>query len=407
MSTTDFAIQITELWKRYGLPLPGIYYKGRDWISRLRSMKHLQARSDLWALRNISFEVKRGETVGIIGANGAGKSTLLKILAGVTPPTRGQVIIQGRVFPMIELNAGLHMELTGEENVRLLGAIMGLPRDAIESKMPFIKDFCELGEWFDRPVRMYSSGMLARLGFSVAMHVDAEILLVDEGLAVGDIAFQNRCLERMKAQREEGRTIVFVSHAQEMIQYLCQRVVFLDSGAIVAQGDPEGVITQYENIQYQRDASYHARQKGQPPGFSAAQFSLKQVKLRSGSHQDGLINARDGFAAIFECESTIPSNKLLFSFDLLNHRREPCLWDVVSGDSLESARVGQFSVIVQVPPLPLSGGSYLVDFAIRLRDSYVTLVKYKGILQFVIEAQNRERGMLAVPLKWSIADYPF
>jgi hypothetical protein len=160
---------------------------------------------------------------------------------------------------------------------------------------------------------------------------------------------------------------VFVSHAQEMIQYLCQRVVFLDSGAIVAQGDPEGVITQYENIQYQRDASYHARQKGQPPGFSTAQFSLKQVKLRSGSHQDGLINARDGFAAIFECESTIPSNKLLFSFDLLNHRREPCLWDVVSGDSLESARVVQFSVIVQVPPLPLSGGSYLIDFAIRLR----------------------------------------
>jgi ABC-type polysaccharide/polyol phosphate transport system ATPase subunit len=406
MSDSDLAIQITKLWKRYGLPLPAIYYQSRDLVSRLRGTTELPVCSDLWALRNISVEVKRGETIGIIGANGAGKSTLLKILAGVTPPTRGQVVIQGRVFPMIELNAGLHMDLTGEENVRLLGAIMGLPRQAIESKMPLIKDFCELGEWFARPVRMYSSGMLARLGFSVAMHVDAEILLVDEGLAVGDIAFQNRCLERMKTRRDDGITIVFVSHAQEMIQYLCQRVVLLDGGAISAQGNPESVITQYENIQYQRDANYHERQKGQLPGFSAAQFTLKQVKLRTSSHQDGLINAREGFAAIFDCESTIPSNKLLFSFDLLNHRREPCLWDVVSGDSFKDSRVGQFSVIVHVPPLPLSGGSYLIDFAVRVRDSYVTLVKYKGILQFVIEAQHRERGMLAVPLTWSLAEDP-
>jgi ABC-type polysaccharide/polyol phosphate transport system ATPase subunit len=407
MSDSNPAIQITELWKRYGLPLPGIYYKGRDVVSRLRSKEQLTVHSGVWALRNMSFEVKRGETIGVIGANGAGKSTLLKILAGVTPPTHGRVVIQGRVFPMIELNAGLHMDLTGEENVRLLGAIMGLPRHAMEANMPLIRDFCELGEWFSRPVRMYSSGMLARLGFSVAMHVDAEILLVDEGLAVGDIAFQNRCLERMKTQRDEGRTIVFVSHAQEMIQYLCQRVVLLDGGTIIAQGDPEAVITQYENIQYQRDANYHARQKDHGTGFSNAQFSLKQVTLRNSSQQDGLINARDGFAAIFECESTIPSNNLLFSFDLLNHKREPCLWDVVCGDSLEASRVGQFSVIVQVPPLPLSGGSYLIDFAVRLRDSYVTLFKYKGVQQFVVEAQQRERGMLAVPIKWSITENPF
>ncbi|MBZ0306406.1 MAG: ATP-binding cassette domain-containing protein, partial [Anaerolineae bacterium] len=165
-------IRVEGLYKQYGLPLPSPF-------SRLRGLTEPK-----WSLRDIQFEVRGGETLGIIGYNGAGKSTLLKVLAGVTPPTRGQVEVRGRVFPMIELNAGMNMELTGRENVLLLGILMGMSRAEIRAKLPEIEDFCELGKWFDEAVWKYSSGMLARLGFSVALNVDADILLVDEVLAV-------------------------------------------------------------------------------------------------------------------------------------------------------------------------------------------------------------------------------
>ncbi len=401
----DVIIKVEGLWKRYGLPLvPAV----RGLVTRLRNSKSstLNERGP-WALRDISFEVKRGETLGIIGRNGAGKSTLLKILAGVTPPTRGQIEVRGRVFPMIELNAGIHPELTGRENVRLLGAIMGLSRLEIEEKMPEIEEFTELEEWFNQPVRKYSSGMLARLGFGVAMNVEADILLVDEVLAVGDVGFQNRCLGRMKEYREAGKTILFVSHALEMVQYLCQQVMLLDKGEAIVEGKPEGVITQYENIQYHEDANYRARQHSLKEKFvfSTEDFLLFKVRVLNVYEQENRqIRAKDGFLVIFECESGIPIERLLFTFDLLNQKREPCLWDVIEGQSLGVSNVGRFNLIIAVPPLPLSGGSYVIDFAVRVRDSFVTLAKFKGIAQLVIEAQQRERGMLSVPLRWSVTE---
>jgi len=189
----EVIIKVEHLWKQYGLPMPRIVKRLRQ---DLKSKSLSSPVLDHWALKDVSFEVKKGETLGIIGPNGAGKSTLLKVLAGVTPATRGKVKFKGKIFPMIELNAGIHPELTGQENVRLLGAIMGLSRLDIEEKLPAIKEFTELGEWFNTPVRKYSSGMMARLGFGVAMNVDADLLLVDEVLAVGDLRFQRKCYKR-------------------------------------------------------------------------------------------------------------------------------------------------------------------------------------------------------------------
>ena len=184
-------IRIEGLWKRYGLPLPEIVRRGWNLLTNKN-----ESSADLgdgpWALKDINLEIQKGETIGIVGRNGAGKSTLLKVLAGVTTPTRGRVEIRGRLFPMIELNAGLNMELTGRENVSLLGAVMGLSRRGIESKLPDIEEFTELGDWFDRPVRMYSSGMLARLGFGVAVNIESEVILIDETFAVGDLKFQKQ-----------------------------------------------------------------------------------------------------------------------------------------------------------------------------------------------------------------------
>ena len=243
----DVTIRIDGLWKRYGLPVPAVMRKGINWFHAIRNPQSAIRNTDdgPWALRDINLQVKRGETLGIIGRNGAGKSTLLKVLAGVIPPTRGRVEVRGRVFPMIELNAGLHMELTARENVRLLGAIMGLSREDIEDRIPEIEEFCELGEWFNRPVRKYSSGMVARLGFGVAVNVNADILLVDEVLAVGDLAFQRKCYVHFEKLRKAGTTTLFVSHNMRQVERMCDRVMFLAEGKTLKEGDPDEVCLLY------------------------------------------------------------------------------------------------------------------------------------------------------------------
>ncbi len=255
MMVKDSVIKVENLWKRYGLPLPGFIREGQRWCLQFLSTDSRQSTAGLngledgsFALKDVSFEVERGEILGVIGRNGAGKSTLLKVLAGVTPPTRGRVELRGPVFPMIELNAGLHPELTGRENVRLLGAIMGISREEIEEKVPIIAEFTELREWFERPVRTYSSGMLARLGFAVAMHVEADVLLVDEVFAVGDLGFQKKCYDKMSKLQNLGKTFIVVSHSPYQLERMCSRILLLEDGRRVALLDPREVITAYFEI---------------------------------------------------------------------------------------------------------------------------------------------------------------
>ena len=196
-----------------------------------------------YALRDVSFSVRRGETVGIVGRNGSGKSTVLKLIAGVTAPSSGQVLVRGRVSPLIELGAGFHPDLTGRENIYLNASILGLSNRQIRERFEEIVAFAELGEFIDMPVKRYSSGMYVRLGFAVAVHSDPDILLVDEVLAVGDLAFQEKCLRRMREFQERGVTIVLVSHALELVNLFCQRALWLEGGRLLAEGQP-GEVTQ-------------------------------------------------------------------------------------------------------------------------------------------------------------------
>lgn len=197
------------------------------------------------ALKNINLEIKKGETVGVIGRNGAGKSTLLKLIAGVSQPTSGKIFVNGRVVPLIELGAGFHPELTGRENIFLNGVILGLSEKEIRSKIDQIIEFSEIKKFIDTPVKYYSSGMYMRLAFSVSVFVDPDILLVDEILAVGDNQFQTKCLKRMEEFKKNGVTIIFVSHSLETIKKFCQRVVYLRKGEIIADNQPEKVIDYY------------------------------------------------------------------------------------------------------------------------------------------------------------------
>ena len=198
--------------------------------------KLLGPSAEFWALKNISFEAKEGETLGVIGPNGAGKTTILKLIANVTEPTNGEIEVKGRLVPLIELNAGFHSELSGRENIYLNASILGLSRREIKQKFDKIVSFAGLEIFIDQPVKKYSSGMFARLGFSVAAHCDPEVLLIDEVLAVGDSDYQKMCLEKIKEFQKKGITIIFVSHNMQLMRELCSRVILLKKGEMAYFG---------------------------------------------------------------------------------------------------------------------------------------------------------------------------
>src|SRR3990172_644194 len=199
----------------------------------------------IWALKDVSFEVQEGEVIGIIGRNGAGKSTLLKILSRITEPTSGRIVMHGRVASLLEVGTGFHPELTGRENIFLNGALLGMTRAEIKSKFDEIVSFSEIEKFHDTPVKRYSSGMYVRLAFAVAAHLEPEILLVDEVLSVGDVAFQRKCLDKMEGVSREGRTVVFVSHNMTAVTSLCQRGILLREGKVPFSGDAVSVVAEY------------------------------------------------------------------------------------------------------------------------------------------------------------------
>ncbi len=203
--------------------------------------------SEFWALKNISFDVRRGEVLGIIGHNGAGKSTILKVISGILKPTKGSVVCRGNIVPMLELGSGFDMDLTGRENIFLNGAILGYSEKFLNSKYQEIVDFSELGQFIDVPIRNYSSGMLMRLAFSVATVVNPEILIVDEILAVGDANFQEKSRKRMLELMGGGTTVLFVSHSMDQIREMCDRVVWLEHGELQAVGETQLLCSQYED----------------------------------------------------------------------------------------------------------------------------------------------------------------
>ena len=197
------------------------------------------------ALKDISFKVHKGETLGIIGRNGAGKSTILGLIAGILKPSSGKVVVHGRISPLLELGGGFHPELTGNENIILSGVLLGMSRVEVKSKMKEIVEFSELGDFIDQPIRVYSSGMLARLGFSVVTYLDPEILLIDEILAVGDMEFQKKCIDKMMGFKRSGVTIIFVSHSMSDIVRICGRVMWVDNHKLKMIGESQNIVASY------------------------------------------------------------------------------------------------------------------------------------------------------------------
>ena len=248
-------IELRSLSKKYP-----IYARPSHKLLELLTLRRRSFHREFWALRDIDLEVGAGRTVGVLGPNGSGKSTLLQIVAGILRPNRGICRVSGRVAALLELGAGFDPEFTGRENVFMNGAILGLTRAQMEERLPDILEFAELGDFIDQPVKSYSSGMFMRLGFAVAVHLDPEILLVDEALAVGDLIFQHRCISRIRQLREEGRTILFVSHDLQAVTRFCDSAVLLDGGRKVMEGDPGEVVQAYQEMVFQRERRKAGRQ---------------------------------------------------------------------------------------------------------------------------------------------------
>ncbi len=271
----------------------------------------------IWAVKDISFEVKRGELVGIIGRNGAGKSTLLKILSRITEPTTGVVDIYGRVGSLLEVGTGFHPELTGRENIYLNGAILGMRRNEIERKFDEIVDFSEVEKFIDTPVKHYSSGMYLRLAFAVAAHLEPEILIVDEVLAVGDARFQRKCLDKMQDVGQEGRTVLFVSHNMPAITRLCERTILLDNGQVLKDGPSHQVVSVYLNSGLGVSAAREWLDPAKAPGGEIARLCAVRVRTEDGRITDAM-DIRRPIRVEMEYEVLKPGYLLLPHFHFMN-----------------------------------------------------------------------------------------
>lgn len=307
MSNFDFAISVRNVSKMYPLyAKPGDRLKQSLWYA-LPSFLRKRPRQfyrEFWALRDISFEVKKGETLGIIGQNGSGKSTLLQVIAGTLAPTHGEVTVNGRVAALLELGSGFNPEFTGRENVFMNGAILGIPQEEMQSRFAAIARFAQIGQFMDQPVKNYSSGMYVRLAFAVAVCVDPDILIIDEALSVGDAIYQSRSYRRMEEMRNSGKTIILVTHDFYTVQSFCDRALLLDSGQILKAGEAKPVVNRYVQLIAAREKEYVEWLAYQSEGKLDAAESLQgeaiqintpeqktiQEEFRFGTHQAEIID---------------------------------------------------------------------------------------------------------------------
>ncbi len=314
----------------------------------------------VWALRDVSFDVKQGEVLGIIGRNGAGKSTLLKILSRTTSPTKGAVKIKGRVASLLEVGTGFHPELSGRENIFLNGAILGMNRSEIKSKFDEIVDFAGVERYIDTPVKRYSSGMYVRLAFGVAAHLEPEILIVDEVLAVGDAEFQKKCLGRMKDVSGEGRTVLFVSHNMTAMSSLCESAIYMSNGRIVSKGQVTEVITEYLSSGTEI-ATRRSWTDGNAPGDDIVKLFSARLLDEAGKDTE-MIDFYSGGAIEFTYKVSSTGFRPVPNLHLYNQKGDLVLASSESSND-RFAEKGVYKATMQIPPHLLNEGRYIAGVA--------------------------------------------
>ncbi len=368
----------------------------------------------IWALDGVSLEIKHGEAVGLIGRNGAGKTTLLKILSRITKPTEGRAEIHGRVGSLLEVGTGFHQELTGRENIYLNGAILGMKKAEIDRKFDEIVSFAEVETFLDTPVKHYSSGMYVRLAFAVAAHLEPEILLVDEVLAVGDAAFQKKCLGKMDEVTKKGRTVVLVSHGMPAVLQLCSKAYLIEGGRITACGEPRAVVDRYlgESMPLEGEVRF-------PPGSSQEESELRflavRVRNREG-HPSAHVDLALGCSVEIDYEVLRPTRAAQVAFELWNSLGVCILSSTdmdANPESIGSVKAaGVYRASCYLDPAYLRAGRYSLDLGASVPGLRVLDVRKQGISFEVVDSGSLEyklgqgrRGMVRPVLKWTTARY--
>lgn len=400
------AIQVRNLSKKYRLGEVGTGSLSQDverwWKMRILGQEDpflkiggtsaTGTAGTVYSLKDISFEIKQGEAVGIIGKNGAGKSTLLKLLSRVTAPTSGHIRLKGRVASMLEIGTGFHPELTGRENIYLNGAILGMSKREISRKLDEIIDFSGVDQYIDTPVKRYSSGMYVRLAFGVAAHLESEILIVDEVLAVGDAEFQRKCLGKMgDAKTNDGRTVLFVSHNMAAVTALCQRAVLLEKGEMVFDGPAREGVERY----LQSNNPEVNQEKSWPPGEGPGDYRGRLSMVKVSPARGNVFSLSAGITLEFRVICHTPGLRINLAFEIITSDQ---ILVLQHGIALADGRVveqGNYEISVDIPGNMLNQGRYLIN--VWLGGSFKPPKRFDHVAGFTIEHTQIDHIMVPVP----------
>lgn len=410
-STFDsFAVKVEGVSKKYCKSLKRSMLYGVKDIARntlgLSSHSDKLRKNEFWALDDISFEVKKGETLGVIGPNGSGKTTLLKLLNGIFWPDKGKISIKGKVGALIEVGAGFHPLLTGRENIYINAAILGMTKEETDKKFDAIVEFADIGDFLDVPVKHYSSGMFIRLGFAVAVHCEPDILLVDEILSVGDLSFQNKSLRRLAELREKAHAVVFVSHNLEHVRNLCDRVIILDKSKIVFLGDTSKAISKYYGITYEKKLqaiknrnAFHSTLRQSSGDIIFGDSGI----LDSNGEKTERIDINKALITFFEFEITKELNELYFTVGIRNEGNYNCILHISNyknKNEFKNISKGKHRLIVKFEKPNLVPGIYFPVIAIRNGVTNETYERIFDLKTFVIEGHVLPKGIVYTESDW-------
>ena len=367
----------------------------------------------LWALKNVSFDVKKGESVGIIGRNGSGKSTLLKVIAKITTPTKGYAQVNGRISSLLEVGTGFHPELTGKENIYLNGTILGMRKKEIDAKLEEIIAFSGVEKFIETPVKRYSSGMRVRLAFSVAAHLEPEILLVDEVLAVGDAEFQKKCLGKMGEVTAQGRTVLFVSHQLAAVEQLCDRVIWLNEGSVISSGPSTEIISKYLN-----DGSSNKIGPGGDLSTWPRELPLEPILMRGKINgipfqKHHFVKPLKPLRIELELEIPRPLMRCNFAINFKNIREEN-IYSVNTRwimEKIDLEKKGSYKIVCEIDELPLAPKVYNLTFAIRSNDIMIDFVDKVAAIEIARddvygtgELPDSKQGYFLSQARWHIQE---
>lgn len=407
-------VEVTKLSKQYNINRAGNYIALRDviggWLQSPRAslQKKTANQKKFWALKDISFTLNQGETLGIIGPNGAGKSTLLKVLTRITPPTSGSAVLRGSVSSLLEVGTGFHPELTGKENIFLNGAVLGMTRDEINNKFDSIVEFSGVEKFLNTPVKHYSSGMYVRLAFSVAAHLEPDILIVDEVLAVGDAAFQKKCLGKMdEVASKQGRTVIFVSHNMSAIQALCKRCLRIEEGQIKALGPTSTVINDYLKDVENTSVKHRKDRKGN------GKIRLTSFYLENNGKRSSFLNTGGDAAFCFEYVTTngkpVKDVSLASAISLENGTPLILNWNKYTNQTFPTIPPkGRIKCHIS-QKFPLAEGLYLISANIFIKNDIADFIKHLSVFEvrdgkFYEQITEAKHSPVYVDQTWSVEE---